>query len=88
MFFRFHGRPNSTTLSEFDKKHHNLWCQNHSSAIVRRSAMRCWAAKKGQNSAETTTKTDELLEVSNALTETQSLILPKDTIQGDPSQNF
>ena len=74
MFFRFQGGPNSTTLTEFDKKHHNLWCLNHSSA-VRRAAMRR-SAKKGQNSAiaaatsaEPSTKTAELLEASNALAE-------------------
>ena len=74
MFFRFQGGPNSTTLTEFDKKHHNLWCLNHSSA-VRRAAMRR-SAKKGQNSAtaaatsaEPITKTAELLEASSDLAE-------------------
>ena len=74
MFFRFQGGPNSTTLTEFDKKHHNLWCLNHSSS-VRRAAMRR-SAKKGQNSAvaaatsaEPITKTAELLAASSDLAE-------------------
>ena len=89
MFFRFQGGPNSTTLTEFDKRHHNLWCLNHSSA-VRRAAMRR-SAKKGQStaiaaatSAEPSTQTAELLEASSAFSETHSSVLPKDTIQGDP----